>query len=173
MFPHDILWPSNKNTCQNKEGKKMKKTIATIAITAIVTAAIAAACFAGCAKKSVKQTVVAYLDQEGDTVTATVDLSDGYSCDIARGAVYLQDDKDNSVAMGLTLCQETYEDYAAAAKEDANSKELDGGVMFQRDGEMIFVKTVGDSAYFGVFAKDATPAQMEKLVERFTVAPEF
>ena len=151
----------------------MKKTIATITITAIVTAAIAAACFAGCAKKSVKQTTTAYLDQEGSTVTATVDLSDGYSCDIARGAIYLQDDKDNSVARGLTLCQETYEDYAAAAKEDVNSKELDGGVMYQGDGEMVFVKTVGDSAYFGVFADNATPAQMEKLIERFTVAPEF
>ena len=151
----------------------MKKTIATIAITAVVTAAIAAACFAGCARKSVKQTATAYLDQEENTVTATVDLSDGYSCDIARGAIYLSDDKDNAVAMGLTLGQDTYEDYLAAAKADANSKELAGGVMFQRDGEMIFVKTVGDSAHFGVFADNATPAQMEKLVERFTVAPEF
>jgi len=151
----------------------MKKTIATIAITAIVTAAIAAACFAGCAKKSVKQTAEAYLDQEGATITATVDLSDGYSCDIARGAIYLQDDKDNSVAMGITLDQDVFEEYAEAAKADANSKEIAGGVMYQGDGEMVFVKTVGDSAYFGVFADNATPAQMEKLVERFAVAPEF
>ena len=151
----------------------MKKTIATIAITAIVTAAIAAACFAGCAKKSVKQTATAYLDQEGNTISATVDLSDGYSCDIARGAIYLQDDKDNAVAMGLALEQDTYNDYAAAAKASADSKEIAGGIMFQRDGEMIFVKTVGGSAYFGVFADNATPAQMEKLVERFEVGPEF
>ena len=151
----------------------MKKTIATIAITAVVTAAIAAACFAGCARKSVKQTASAYLDQDENTITATVDLTDGYSCDFARGAVYLNDDKDNAVATGITLGQDTYEDYLAAAKADANSKELDGGVMFQRDGEMIFVKTVGDSAYFGIFAENATPAQMEKLVERFEVAPEF
>jgi len=151
----------------------MKKTIATIAITAITTVVIAAACFAGCAKKSVKQTASAYLDQEDNTITATVDLTDGYSCDFARGAVYLQDEKGNEVAMGLTLGQDLYEEYAAAAKEDANSKEIDGGVMYQRDGEMIFVKTVGNSAYFGVFAQNATPAQMEKLVERITVAPEF
>ena len=151
----------------------MKKTIATIAITAITTVVIAAACFAGCAKKSVKQTASAYLDQEDNTITATVDLTDGYSCDFARGAVYLQDEKGNEVAMGLTLGQDLYEEYAAAAKEDANSKEIDGGVMYQRDGEMIFVKPVGDSAYFGVFAQNATPAQMEKLIERFAVAPEF
>ena len=151
----------------------MKKTIATIAITAITTVVIAAACFAGCAKKSVKQTASAYLDQEDNTITATVDLTDGYSCDFARGAVYLQDEKGNEVAMGLTLGQDVYEEYAAAAKADANSKEIAGGVMYQGDGEMVFVKTVGDSAYFGIFAQNATPAQMEKLIERFTVAPEF
>ena len=151
----------------------MKKTIATIAITAITTVVIAAACFAGCAKKSVKQTASAYLDQEDNTITATVDLTDGYSCDFARGAVYLQDEKGNEVAMGLTLGQDVYEEYAAAAKADATSKEIAGGVMYQGDGEMVFVKTVGDSAYFGIFAQNATPAQMEKLVERITVAPEF
>ena len=151
----------------------MKKTIATIAITAITTVVIAAACFAGCAKKSVKQTASAYLDQEDNTITATVDLTDGYSCDFARGAVYLQDEKGNEVAMGLTLGQDVYEEYAAAANADANSKEIAGGVMYQGDGEMVFVKTVGDSAYFGIFAQNATPAQMEKLVERFAVAPEF
>ena len=151
----------------------MKKTIATIAITAITTVVIAAACFAGCARKSVKQTASAYLDQDENTVTATVDLTDGYSCDFARGAVYLNDDKDNAIATGITLDKEVFDEYAAAAKADANSKEIGGGVMFQRDGQMIFVKTVGDSAYFGIFAENATPAQMEKLVERFAVALEF
>ena len=71
------------------------------------------------------------------------------------------------------LGQDVYEEYAAAAKANANSKEIAGGVMYQGDGEMVFVKTVGDSAYFGVFAQNATPAQMEKLIERFAVAPEF
>ena len=155
----------------------MKKTIATIAITAVVTAAIAVACFAGCAKKSVKQTATAYLDQEGNTITATVDLTDGYSCDFARGAIYLYDQENKEgvaeVARGITLEQDTYNDYLAAAKANADSKEIAGGIMFQRDGEMIFVKTVGGSAYFGVFADNATPAQMEKLVERFEVGPEF
>ena len=151
----------------------MKKTIVTAVITAIVTAAIAAACFAGCAKKSVKQTATAYLDQEENTVTATVDLSDGYSCEFARGAVYLYDQENKSIATGLTLGQDVYEDYLAAAKADANSKEIKGGIMYQADGEMNYICKVGDSAFFVVFAKNATPAQMEKLVERFEVTPEF
>ena len=155
----------------------MKRTIATAVITAIVTAAIAATCFAGCAKKSVKQTASAYLSQEGNTVTATVDLTDGYSCDFARGAVYLYDQENkegvDAVAIGITLGQEVYEDYLAEAKADANSKEIAGGIMYQADGQMNWIRTAGDSAYFGVFAENATPAQMEKLVERFEVAPEF
>ena len=155
----------------------MKRTIVTAVITAIVTAAITAACFAGCAKKSTKQTASVYLDQEGNTVTATVDLSDGYSCDFSRGAVYLYDQENkegvDSVAIGITLGQDTYEDYLAAAKADANSKEINGGIMYQADGEMNFIKPVGDSAYFGIFSQNATPSQMEKLVERFEVAPEF
>ena len=151
----------------------MKRTIVTAVITAIVTAAITAACFAGCAKKSTKQTASVYLDQEGNTVTATVDLSDGYSCDFARGAVYLQDKDNASAAIAITLEQDVYEDYLSAAKADANSKEIGGGIMYQADGEMSFIKPVGESAYFGIFSQNATPAQMEKLIERFEVAPEF
>lgn len=153
----------------------MKRTIATAVITAVVTAAIAIACFAGCAKKSVKQTASAYLDQEETTVEATVDLTDGYSCDFARGAIYLYDQENkegvDAVAIGISLVQDTYNDYLAAAKANANSKEINGGIMYQADGQMIFIQTVGTSAYFGVFADNVTPAQMEKLVARFTVVP--
>ena len=155
----------------------MKRTIAIAATTAIVTAAISIACFAGCAKKSGKQTASAFLDQEGTPVEATVDLSKGYSCDIARGAVYLYDKENkegvDAVAIGISLGQDTYNDYLAAAKANANSKEVNGGIMYQADGQMIFIQTVGTSAYFGVFADNVTPAQMEKLVARFTVVPEI
>ena len=137
----------------------MKRTIATAVITAVVTAAIAIACFAGCAKKSVKQTASAYLDQEENTVEATVDLTDGYSCDFARGAIYLYDQENkegvDAVAIGISLGQDTYNDYLAAAKANSNSKEINGGIMYQADGQMIFIQTVGTSAYFGVFADNA------------------
>ena len=151
----------------------MKRTIATAVITAVVTAAIAIACFAGCAKKSVKQTATAYLDQDENTVVATIDLSDGYSCEFSRGAVYLSNQEEKPVAIGLTLMQDVYEDYLKAAKADANSKEINGGIMYQADGEMIFLQTVGGSAYFGIFADNVTSAQMEQIVARFTVEPEF
>ena len=87
--------------------------------------------------------------------------------------LYDQENKEgvDAVAIGISLVQDTYNDYLAAAKANANSKEINGGIMYQADGQMIFIQTVGTSAYFGVFADNVTPAQMEKLVARFTVVP--
>jgi hypothetical protein len=150
----------------------MKKTILTAITTAIVTA-IAIACFAGCSKQSVKQTATAYLDQEGNTVTATVDLSDGYSCEFTRGAIYLCDRNDaDAVAIAMTLEKDTYDDYAAAAGSASDRKDINGGVMYSADGQYIYICKVGDSAYFGIFADKATSAQMEKYIARFDVVPE-
>ena len=150
----------------------MKRTILTAITPAIVTA-IAIACFAGCSKQSVKQTATAYLDQEGNTVTATVDLSDGYSCEFTRGAIYLFDKSDgDAVAIAMTLEQDAYDDYAAAAGSASDRKDINGGVMFSADGKTIYICTVGDSAYFAIFADKATTAQMEKYIARFNVVPE-
>jgi len=155
----------------------MKKTIATAVITAIVTAAIAIACFAGCSKKSVKQTATVYLDQEENSVEATIDLSDGYSCEFARGAVYLYDqeikDDVSPVVIGITLDQEVYNDYLESSKSDANRKDLGGGVLFQADGQFIHISRIDDSRYFGIFGENTTPSQMEKYVARFNVVPEI
>ena len=153
----------------------MKKTIATAVTTAIVTAAISIACFAGCANKSGKQTASAYLDQGGNMIEATVDLSKGYSCDIAKGAVYLYDQENNEgiepVAMGITLEEDVYNDYIKASKNDAGAKEIKNGIMYQADNDMVYITKVSDSAYFAVFAHEATPKQMEKLIDRFEIAP--
>lgn len=169
--------PSNKLNVKYKEDRTMKRTIAIAATTAIVTAAISIACFAGCAKKSGKQTASAFLDQEGTPVEATVDLSKGYSCDIARGAVYLYDKENkegvDAVAIGIILDEEVYNDYLKASKNDEEAKEINGGVMYQADGEMIFITKVSDNAYFGIFAQDTTASKMEKIVERFEVAPGY
>lgn len=153
----------------------MKRTIATVITTVIVTAAIALALFAGCAKKNgtVKQTASAYLDQDGNTITVTVDLTDGYSCDFSRGAVYLIDDKGYEGVYAITLDEIVYEEDLAIAKADPDSKEINGGIMYSEDGQMRYICTVGDSAYFGIFAEKITPAQMEKIIARFTAVPEY
>ena len=161
-----------------QEDIKMKKIIAVALTAIIVTASIAFACFADSAKKNVKtrQTATAYLDQEGNTVTAKMDLTGGYSCDFARGAVYLYDQEDKEgvpcVAMGITLDEEVYNDHMKAAKEAKDCTEYKGGVMYTEEGHMRYLCRIGEKAYFSVFAEKANQKQMKALVDRFNVTPD-
>ena len=151
----------------------MKKTIATALTAIIATSAIAIACFAGCAKKSepVKQYASAYLAAENCNITTTVDLTDGYSCEFAAGAVYLYDKDAKNTAIAMTLEHDTYEDYKSHAQAASDSKELNGGVMYTDYDQMIYICEVGNAAYFGIFAEGANASQMESIVARFTVEP--
>ena len=151
----------------------MKKTIAIAATSVIAASAIALACFAGCnvKKEAHKQTVSGYLDQEGNTVDATVDISGGYSAEFARGAIYLNEKDDINVAIGMTLDKEVYDEYYAQAQADKDHKEVNGGIVFQDDEQMGYLCRVGDSAYFAVFSQEATKDQMESIANRFTVTP--
>ena len=147
----------------------MKKTIVTAITAIVVTAAISIACFAGCAKKSepVRQFASAHLFQDDSVITTKVELTDGYSCDFATGAVYLDDKDGNSVAMGITLEQEVFEEYEAEAQEASERKDLNGGVMYKADNTMIYLIKVGEDGYFAIFADGANATQMEAIVARF------
>ncbi len=95
------------------------------------------------------------------------------SCEFTRGAIYLFDKSDgDAVAIAMTLEQDAYDDYAAAAGSASDRKDINGGVMFSADGKTIYICTVGDSAYFAIFADKVTTAQMEKYIARFNVVPE-
>lgn len=151
----------------------MKKTIATALTAIIVTAAISIACFAGCTKKSepVKQYASAYLMTQEGKIETKVDLTDGYSCEFTSGAVYLYDKDAKNVAIAISLEQDTYEDYVAHSQAASDSKDLNGGVMYSEDNQMIYICSVGDGAYFGIFAEGANASQMESIAARFTVEP--
>ena len=156
----------------------MKKTIA-VALTAIIaTIGIGVACIAGCKMKNepARQSASAYLDQGGNTVTATVDLSNGYSCEFARGAVYLYDQENKegvpAAAMVVTLEEEAYNDYVKASKKADDSKEFKGGIVYSEDGQTVYISKAGDSAYFAIFAEKATADQMENFINRINVVPE-
>ena len=157
----------------------MKRTIASTLAALALTVGLAFACIAGCAKKNdqTRQTATAYLNQAGNAITATVDLSNGYSCDFARGAIYLYDQENKegvpSVAMGIAINEDVYNDHIKASKEAKDSTEIKDGVMYSADGRMIYIRKVGDAGFFGVFAEHASPAQMENLISRFEVAPEI
>ena len=153
----------------------MKKTIA-IAVTTVISASVLGlTCFAGCAaKKTDKQTVSAYLDQEGNTIEATVDLSDGYSCEFSRGAIYIYDDikKDNAKAIGMTMSKDVYEEYLADAEADSNHKDVKDGVIFTIGDQIGYICTVGDDAYFAIFSNTINAYQMEQIADRIVLKSE-
>ena len=100
----------------------------------------------------VKQTASAYLDQDGTTVTVTVDLSNGWSCEFVRGAVYLYDGEivegKAPVATGMTLEKDVYKDYMKGAKDKDNYTEIENGVSYTEDGSSYTCFSVDDKAYF-------------------------
>ena len=101
------------------------------------------------ASAPVKQTATAHLDQEGTTVDVCVDLSDGWSCEFARGAVYLYEGENEAVAIGETLATDVYEDYIKGAKDQENFKEIENGVAYtDGNGQSIYCFSVEDKAYF-------------------------
>lgn len=155
----------------------MKK--AYIVVTSIVAVSVIGLAFnTACSAKKNKtvQTVSAYLDQDGIVVDTTVDISDGYSCDFARGAVYLYDSASQSdsnlVAIGMTLDKEVYDEYAGKAQADSSHREVKDGIIFDADGQTGYLCPVGDSAYFAIFSETASKDQMTEIANRFTVAPE-
>lgn len=100
-----------------------------------------------------KQSASAYLDQEKNTVVATIDLTDGWSVEFARGAFYLYDEEisgdTEATAIGITLDNEVYKEDLAEAIESASHEEADGGIYYDRsDNAHCFLCTVDDSAYF-------------------------
>ena len=100
-----------------------------------------------------KQTVSAYLDQDGNSITVTVDISGGWSASFARGAVYLYDGEETAdreaAAMGITLEKEIYDEYIEAADTYADYQEENGAVSYTDElGDSVYLYPAGDAAYF-------------------------
>ena len=146
----------------------MKKTICMLL--AVIMVLALAACGSG---NSGKQTASAYLDQDGNCVTVTVDLSGGWSVEFVRGAAYLYDGEitegKEGVATLITLAKEVYEEDLAEAMEDGNHKEADGGVYYTDDGNRAaYLVSLNDSAYILITA--ANKKDIEAIVARFALA---
>ena len=99
-----------------------------------------------------RQTASAKLDQDGEAVLVTVDLTGGWSVEFASGAVYLYDGEitegREADAIGLTLEKEVYEEYLADAAKSDSCREVDGGVCYVSEDTAYYALAVADSAYF-------------------------
>ena len=147
----------------------MKKTICVL-LAAVMVFALAA-CGSGNANSG-KQTASAYLDQDGNCVTVTVDLSGGWSVEFVRGAVYLYDGEitegKEGVAMLITLDKEVYEDHLANAMADGSHKEADGGVYYTDEaGRGAYLVSLNDSTYILI---TANKKDIEAVVARFALS---
>ena len=124
-----------------------------------------------CGKKPTKQVASAYLDQDGTTVTVTVDLTGGWSVEFARGAFYLYDDKhtieEEAVAIGITLDEEVFYDHMKEALEDANRKEMPDGIVYSTENDTNYLVNIEDSAYFMLVQQG--DVSVEDLWKRVTV----
>ena len=151
--------------------------IVTISLVSVMAAGILAiGYFADCSNTADnRQNASAYLDQEGNTITATVDLRGGYSCEFTRRAVYIYDeevhDDTEPVAIAVTLDKDIYDVYLAKAVSDPNHRSFGGGLIFSGEYNMVYIRPVGDNAYFGIFAEDSSMAEMESIARRFALAP--
>lgn len=159
---------------QNKEGPKMFKVFAVSSVSVMAAGILALGYFADCSTTTDNyQNVSAYLDQEGNTIAATVDLRGGYSCEFTKGAVYLYDeevfDDTDPVAIAITLDEDVYDVYLAKAVSDPTRRYTDNGIIFAGENNTIYICRVGNDAYFGIFAEDTTKAEMASIVSRFSL----
>ena len=116
-----------------------------------------------------KQSASAYIDQDGNEVCVTVDLSDGWSVDFARDAVYLYDGQsEEAVAVGLTLDEEVYNGQITVGKDQKDYTTQDGIVAFTHtEGSRDYYFAVGEKAYFMItVSKDFDG---DAVMARFTV----
>ncbi len=147
----------------------MKKIICVLLAAAMVFAL--AACGSGNANGG-KQTASAYLDQDGNCVTVTVDLSGGWSVEFVRGAAYLYDGEitegKEGVAMLITLDKDVYEEDMAKAMADTSHKEADGGVYYADEaGRGAYLVSLNDSAFVLI---TANAKDIEAVVARFALS---
>lgn len=121
-----------------------------------------------------EQTASAWLDQDGNEVKVTVDLTDGWSVEFAHGAVYLYDGKADvnteACAIGITLDEEAFRDYAADAPNRDNYREFARSFSFtEENGATDFFFTVGPDAYFMVSVNPEADGDI--VSSRFSIEP--
>jgi len=146
----------------------MKRTIC-----ALLAALIALSLAACGTANSGKQTASAYLDQDGNCVTVTVDLSGGWSVEFVRGAAYLYDGEitegKDGVATLITLDKDVYDEDYAKAMADGSHKEADGGVYYTEDGDRgAYLASLDDSAF--ILITTANKKNIEAVAARFSLA---
>ena len=156
----------------------MKRTVVALMSTAAIALGISSVGF--CAETeaywfpSYEQTASALLDQGANEVRVTVDLTDGWSVEFAPGAVYLYDgtvdENAEATAIGLTLDQEVFEEYAALAPEKDSYREFARSFTYtEEDGINYYFFSIGPDSYFMISV--SPDADGDAVSSRISVEP--
>lgn len=147
----------------------MKKTLH------MLLTAFMALCLAACSNSTnVKQTASAYLAQDKTpALEVTVDLSNGWSAEFARGAAYLYDGEitegKESVAIVSTVDKDVYEENLKKAQADEGKKEVEGGIFYTNESdEGVYLTAVSETTFVTITAKNK--ADIEAIAARVTLA---
>lgn len=124
------------------------------------------------------QTASAILDQGGAEVKVIVDVTNGWSVEFARGAVYLYtegvdpfDTTTEAVAMGLTLDEEVFKEYMEEAQASDSYKEYAQSFSYtEEDGSVDYFFSVGPDAYFMISVLDDS-VDPDIVSSRFSILP--
>ena len=100
-----------------------------------------------------EQTASAYLDQDGNEVKVTVDLTGGWSVEFAPGAVYLYDgtvdENTPATALGITLDEDVFQDHLKAAQEIESYREFARSFAYtEEDGTNDYFFSLGPDTFF-------------------------
>ena len=156
----------------------MKKTLSLSTVTVALAMSISTVAF--CAETETEfiptyeQTASAWLDQGENEVKVTVDLTGGWSAEFAHAAVYLYDgevdENTDATALGLTLDEKVFKEYAADAPDRDNYREFARSFSFtEEDGWTDYFYSVGPNAYFMISVSPGADADAVSM--RFSVEP--
>ena len=150
----------------------MKKTLAAILTSAMILGSLTAVSAA--TSLDGRQTASAHLDQSGNEVVVTVDLSDGWSAEFAPAAVYLYDgpvsEGAEPVAVGLTLYEEVYQGQIAIGEDQKNFRSENGITSYDMpDGSHDYYFEAGENVFFMVTVNKDMDG--DAVMERFAVEP--
>ena len=119
-----------------------------------------------------EQTATAYLDQDGNEVIVTVDLTGGWSVEFAPGAVYLYEGNTDgeAAALGITLDEEVFQDYTKEAKNSNSYREFAHCFSFtEENGYTDYFFSPGSGSFFMISVR---PGEDSAIVRsRISIEP--
>lgn len=144
------------------------------AVVGVIGSAVLLGSFAGCSMFKEKELVTSYIDYGSHTTSVQLDVSDGWSFEKSNGQVLIYDHDYNTnrtvTATTKFVDKTTFERAKSDARRDMFSQEVDGGIIYRKQGtsDIVYLYQTGDT-YIGIVAKNSSPEQMKNIIAHLTL----